>query len=72
MEPEVSETEFWIGKLVLSCLCRLPVTRRGNWLISEELQTIVSKSCDSEDEIDDALRAYLSITTQYKGKEIPF
>ncbi|KAJ5567529.1 hypothetical protein N7535_006835 [Penicillium sp. DV-2018c] len=34
----------------------------------DELQTIVSKPCDSEDQIDDALRAYLSITTQYKGE----
>ncbi|KAJ5353175.1 hypothetical protein N7452_002149 [Penicillium brevicompactum] len=34
----------------------------------DELQTIVSKSCDSEDLIDDALRAYLSLTTQYKGE----
>ncbi|KAJ5779586.1 hypothetical protein N7457_007306 [Penicillium paradoxum] len=33
-----------------------------------ELQTIVSKPCDSEDEIDDALRAYLSIATQYKDE----
>ncbi|KAJ5823424.1 hypothetical protein N7447_005764 [Penicillium robsamsonii] len=31
-----------------------------------ELQTIVSKPCDSEDQIDDALRAYLSLTTQHK------
>ncbi|KAJ9482939.1 hypothetical protein VN97_g10483 [Penicillium thymicola] len=33
-----------------------------------ELQTIVSKNCDSEDEIDDSLRAYLSLTTQYKDE----
>ncbi|KAJ5206145.1 hypothetical protein N7491_003236 [Penicillium cf. griseofulvum] len=33
-----------------------------------ELQTIVSKPCDSEDQIDDALRAYLSLTTQHKGE----
>ncbi|CAI7576415.1 unnamed protein product [Penicillium viridicatum] len=33
-----------------------------------ELQTIVSKPCDSEDEIDDALRAYLSLTTQHKDE----
>ncbi|EKV07458.1 Protein dip1 [Penicillium digitatum] len=33
-----------------------------------ELQTIVSKPCDSEDEIDDALRAYLSLTSQHKDE----
>ncbi|KAJ5972061.1 uncharacterized protein N7479_001979 [Penicillium vulpinum] len=33
-----------------------------------ELQTIVSKHCDSEDQIDDALRAYLNLTIQYKDK----
>ncbi|KAJ5295885.1 hypothetical protein PENANT_c001G00830 [Penicillium antarcticum] len=33
-----------------------------------ELQTIVSKPCDSEDLIDDALRAYLSLTTQHKDE----
>ncbi|KGO64571.1 protein of unknown function DUF2013 [Penicillium italicum] len=33
-----------------------------------ELLTIVSKPCDSEDEIDDALRAYLSLTTQHKDE----
>ncbi|KAJ5679689.1 hypothetical protein N7462_007933 [Penicillium macrosclerotiorum] len=32
-----------------------------------ELQAILSKSCDSEDRIDDALREYLGLTTQYKG-----
>lgn len=36
-----------------------------------ELQTIVSKPCDTEDLIDDALRAYLSLTTQYQGNLIP-
>ncbi|KAJ5138519.1 uncharacterized protein N7515_003367 [Penicillium bovifimosum] len=34
----------------------------------DELQTIVSKPCDSEDQIDDALRAYLGITTRYKDE----
>ncbi|KAJ5990098.1 hypothetical protein N7499_010624 [Penicillium canescens] len=33
-----------------------------------ELQTIVSKPCDSEDLIDNALRAYLSLTTQHKDE----
>ncbi|CAP97689.1 hypothetical protein EN45_101130 [Penicillium chrysogenum] len=33
-----------------------------------ELQTIVSKPCDSEDQIDDALRAYLNLTTQHKDE----
>lgn len=32
-----------------------------------ELEEIVSQACDTEDSIDDALRAYLSLTTQYKG-----
>ncbi|KAJ5570530.1 uncharacterized protein N7459_009960 [Penicillium hispanicum] len=36
-----------------------------------ELQAIVSKPCLSEDLIDDALRAYLSLTTQYKGDTLP-
>ncbi|KAJ5172900.1 hypothetical protein N7492_005493 [Penicillium capsulatum] len=31
-----------------------------------ELQAIVSRHCDSEDAIDDALRDYLGLTTQYK------
>ncbi|KAJ5086850.1 hypothetical protein NUU61_008157 [Penicillium alfredii] len=31
-----------------------------------ELQAIVSKPCDSEDLIDDALRDYLTLTTQHK------
>ncbi|KAJ5190405.1 uncharacterized protein N7498_009390 [Penicillium cinerascens] len=33
-----------------------------------ELQEIVSKPCDSEDSIDDALREYLSFSTQYKDE----
>ncbi|CAG7959801.1 unnamed protein product, partial [Penicillium nalgiovense] len=33
-----------------------------------QLQTIVSKPCDSEDQIDDALRAYLGLTTQHKDE----
>lgn len=46
--------------------------RRATTLESQltrtELQAIVSKPCDSEDSIDDALRAYLSLATQYKGE----
>ncbi|KAJ5505587.1 hypothetical protein N7453_004544 [Penicillium expansum] len=38
------------------------------WTVLAELQAIVSKPCDSEDEIDDALRAYLSLTTQHKDE----
>ncbi|KAJ5781641.1 uncharacterized protein N7518_010124 [Penicillium psychrosexuale] len=33
-----------------------------------ELQAIVSKPCDSEDQIDDALRAYLDLATQHKDE----
>jgi hypothetical protein len=36
-----------------------------------ELQEIVSKPCESEDSIDDALREYLSFSTQYKGDTSP-
>ncbi|KAJ5935477.1 hypothetical protein N7466_005024 [Penicillium verhagenii] len=35
-----------------------------------ELEAIVSKPADTEDLIDDALRAYLGFTTQYKGAKI--
>ncbi|KAJ5814737.1 hypothetical protein N7474_006514 [Penicillium riverlandense] len=35
----------------------------------DELQAIVSKPCGTEDLIDDALRAYLGLTTQYKDGE---
>lgn len=50
----------------------VPAMRRattlGPQLTQPELQAIVSKPCDSEDSIDDALRAYLSLVTQYKGE----
>lgn len=32
-----------------------------------ELQQIVSTPCDSEDLIDNVLRAYLGLTVRYKG-----
>lgn len=75
MEPEALEPEqFWNGKfpsdatLVDGCQspCQhSPVDPTINAAL--ELQAIVSKHCDSEDAIDDALREYLSLTTQHKG-----
>ena len=73
MALEVSEPEqFWNGKLVLSWIDSLIFMPPRALQLSPltpapELQAIVSKPCDSEDAIDDALREYLSLTTQHKG-----
>ena len=73
MALEVSEPEqFWNGKLVLSWIDSLIFMPARALQLSPltpapELQAIVSKPCDSEDAIDDALREYLSLTTQHKG-----
>ncbi|KAJ5232084.1 hypothetical protein N7468_005040 [Penicillium chermesinum] len=37
----------------------------------DELEAIVSRPCESEDSIDDALRAYLSLTAEHKGDNLP-
>lgn len=86
MESEVSEPEqFWNGECrpVLRDRLRSPTTvsvlaiRHATNLQPQltrpqpELQEIVSKPCDSEDSIDDALRAYLGLATQYKGMILP-
>lgn len=36
---------------------------------SIELEEIVSKQCDSHELIDDALRAYLGISAEFKGTQ---
>jgi hypothetical protein len=43
------------------------VLRTDLFRIRAGIQEIVSAPCSTEDLIDDALRAYLSLTTKYKG-----
>ena len=72
MELEVSvdnEQQFWTSMIVLPVFSALVVSvlRTDLFRIRAGIQEIVSAPCSTEDLIDDALRAYLSLTTKYKG-----
>ncbi|KAL4745882.1 hypothetical protein BDW72DRAFT_185982 [Aspergillus terricola var. indicus] len=71
MELEVSvdnEQQFWASMILIPEFFALGVSflRTDLFRFRAGIQEIVSAPCSTEDLIDDALRAYLSLTTRYK------
>jgi hypothetical protein len=57
-----NEQQFWDGKSTCN-----PHQRRPRELISDtELDDIVSTRCQSHESIDNSLRSFLNVTTNYK------
>ncbi|KAL4743595.1 hypothetical protein BDV11DRAFT_166099 [Aspergillus similis] len=74
MELEVSvdnEQQFWASMILFPEFSALGVSvlRTDLFRFRADIQEIVSAPCSTEDLIDDALRAYLNLTTKYKGNQ---
>jgi hypothetical protein len=60
-----NEQQFWDGAWCSAC--DPTIARIWKLTRTTELEDIVSTRCQEDELIDNALRAYLSVTTTYKG-----